>query len=48
VVDITSQTAQFGMKRSNVPGEKVMAFCGSEKAEEVLRFSTCFQKSYTF
>jgi hypothetical protein len=36
------------MKRSNLPGEKVMAFCGSEKAEEVLRFSTCFQKGYTF
>jgi hypothetical protein len=36
------------MKRSNSPGKKVVAFCGSEKAEENLRFSTCFEKVIPF
>jgi len=36
------------LKRSNWLGEKVVTFCGSEKAEENLRFSTCFEKNTPF
>jgi len=36
------------LKRSNWPGEKVVTFCGSEKAEEILRFLTCFEKVTPF
>jgi hypothetical protein len=38
----------MSMKKPILPFEKVVAFYGSEKAKEILRFATCFEKVISF